>query len=392
MLSGKKSIDMKKNYVSVIFDRRKRVAVTGVGKVEIHIYFNRTERKYIPIKDCNLIAWRKYERSEELQQSILLYTQVIEQMEQHGEELTIANFEYHCGAFEDKDSKDKRNILNNPYGFIDFMRECIAKEKIARTTEKHKIGTIDAMIRFGRLARFDQLTPKNIAAFDEFLHKEADRKQCTIFSYHKIVKLYTKLAYQMGYILSDPYDHPLCHFDHGKYAERRPLSEEELVKIRSIDDLSSKEVKARDLFVFCAYTGLAYIDSQMFDYRTMTEEVLGTTYIDGRRIKTGNTYYTPILPPAMEVLKKYNYQLPKMSNQKVNDYLHIIESRLKMNKPLTTHVARHSFATLCLAYDIPIEDVARMMGHSNIRTTQIYAKILKKNIEKHAVALSCKIR
>ena len=115
----------------------------------------------------------------------------------------------------------------------------------------------------------------------------------------------------MGYISSDPYEHPLCHFDHGKYAERRPLSEAELLSIRNIENLSSKEVKARDLFVFCAYTGLAYIDSQMFDYRTMAEEVQGTMYIDGRRIKTGNTYYTPILPPAMEVLEKYNYELPK---------------------------------------------------------------------------------
>ena len=385
---------MRAETVTVVFDRKKTLAKTGIGKVDLCIYLSRTERKFITIYSCTARNWEKYQRSNELKMQVKMYQQVIERMKKKHEQMTIEIFNNYIGVptNKKKEELEMKKMSISVDGFLDFMRSCIAKEKLAHSTKKHKLGTIDAMIRFGLLSRFDQLTPKNIIAFDDFLREESDRKQCTIFSYHKIIKLYTKLAFQMGYIESDPYDHPLCHFDHGKYAERRPLSEEELIKIRSIDNLSSKEVKARDLFVFCAYTGLAYIDSQMFDYRTMTEEVLGTTYIDGRRIKTGNTYYTPILPPAMEVLKKYNYQLPKMSNQKVNDYLHIIESRLNMNKPLTTHVARHSFATLCLAYDIPIEDVARMMGHSNIRTTQIYAKILKKNIEKHAVALSCKIR
>lgn len=94
----------------------------------------------------------------------------------------------------------------------------------------------------------------------------------------------------------------------------------------------------------------------------------------------------------MEILKKYNYQLPHISNQKANDNLHLIQDKLNINKPLTTHVARHSFATLCLSYDIPIENVARMMGHSNIKTTQVYARILKTTIERHTEDLVKKIK
>ena len=94
----------------------------------------------------------------------------------------------------------------------------------------------------------------------------------------------------------------------------------------------------------------------------------------------------------MEVLKKYNNKLPHISNQKANDYLHLIEVICEIHKPLTTHVARHSFATLALSYDIPIEDVARMMGHTNIKTTQIYAKILKSTIERHAGNLASLIK
>lgn len=385
---------MKKEILTVVFDRKKTLAKTGEGKVEICIYFNRVERKFVTIKTCSEALWTRYKKSRELKKELQIYQEVIERMQKNREQMTIETLNSYMGLSTDRkqDDLELKRLSMSADGFIDFMRSCIAKEKLARSTEKHKYGTIEAIIRFGRLSRFNQLTPNNIVAFDDFLHGESDRKICTIFSYHKVVKVYTKLAFQFGYIPADPYDHPLCHFDHGKYAERKPLSEEELLKIRSLEHLTSKEEKVRDLFVFCAYTGLAYIDSQKFDFNTMTEEVNGTTYIDGRRVKTGNTYYTPILPPAMEVLEKYNYQLPHISNQKANDYLHVIESRCNLNKSLTTHVARHSFATLVLSYDIPIENVARMLGHSNIRTTQIYSKILKSTIERHTEALIAKIQ
>ena len=200
------------------------------------------------------------------------------------------------------------------------------------------------------------------------------------------------MAFQMGYISTDPYLHPLCHFDRGKSKERRPLTEEELVLLRDMEGLTLKEVHARDLFIFCAYTGLSYADSQVFDFDTMTEKLNDYTYIDGKRVKTGNTYFTPILPPAMEILEKYNFKLPHMSNQKANDFLHLLECRLPGNKPLTMHVARHSFATLALSYDIPIENVARMLGHSNIKTTQIYAHILHSTIARHTESFASRIR
>ena len=78
---------------------------------------------------------------------------------------------------------------------------------------------------------------------------------------------------------------------------------------------------------------------------------------------------------------KYNYKLPIISNQKLNDYLLLIETDLKIKKRVSCHVARHSFATLMLSYNVPIEKTARMLGHKDIKTTQIYGKILKKNVE-----------
>ena len=180
-------------------------------------------------------------------------------------------------------------------------------------------------------------------------------------------------------------------FPKGKCAERRPLSEDELVKIREAH-LSGKTEKARDLFIFAAYTGLSHCDTQAFDFKTMTEKVGNLYYIDGSRIKTGATFFTPILQPAMEILKKYDYKVPHISDQKTNDYLHILEEQLDINKPITFHVARHSFATMVLSHDVPIENLARMLGHTDIKTTQIYAKILKSTIERHSEGLSNNIK
>ena len=105
--------------------------------------------------------------------------------------------------------------------------------------------------------------------------------------------------------------------------------------------MPEKETKARDLFIFAAYTGLAYCDVMDFNFRIMTEQSGDMYFIDGSRLKTGTNFFTLILPPAMEVLQRYNYQLPKISNQKANDYLHIIESRLGINKSMTFHCSRH---------------------------------------------------
>ena len=142
------------------------------------------------------------------------------------------------------------------------------------------------------------------------------------------------------------------------------------------------------MFIFAAYTGLAFCDVMEFNFETMAEQRGDMYFIDGSRLKTGTNFFTPILPPAMDVLIRYDFKLPKISNQKANDYLHLIESRLGINKSMTFHVARHSFATLSLSHDVPIEKVARMLGHTDIKTTQIYAKILKTTVEKHAFNLS----
>jgi site-specific recombinase XerD len=187
----------------------------------------------------------------------------------------------------------------------------------------------------------------------------------------------------------DPYER--VKIKRGKSKERQPLTEEELNQLRTMK-LNQKLAQVRDLFIFSAYTGLAYCDVQIFDFDLMTEKSADIYYIDGQRLKTGIRFFTPILQPAMDVLKKYNFELPKISNQKGNDYLHVIQSMMGLNKSLTFHVARHSFATLALSHGVPLEDVARMLGHEDVHTTLIYAKILKNTIQQFSSVLQKSIQ
>jgi site-specific recombinase XerD len=240
---------------------------------------------------------------------------------------------------------------------------------------------------FGGMEKFKDLTPANVIKWDRFLH-DGTRTDNTIFGIHKKIHEYTKRLKDSEMIEKDPYAY--VNFPKGRCKERKPLNEDELLKIRQLV-LSPKLDRVRDLFVFSAYTGLSFIDVMDFNFDKDTIYQNGMYYIEGNRIKTGSCFYTPILNPAMEVLKKYDNKLPHISNQKANDYLHLIEEKAELKKPLTFHVARHSFATLALSHDVPIEDVAKMLGHHDIKTTQIYAKILHTSIERHSVELGHQI-
>ena len=119
---------MEKNYVTVVYDRRKRVNVTGMGKVELHIYFNRRERKYICVNECNPIAWRKYQKSDELANEISLYEKIIQRMIEDGEELNVRNFNTHLGvSVSEQERKKSMKSYSSSQSFLDFMKDCISK-------------------------------------------------------------------------------------------------------------------------------------------------------------------------------------------------------------------------------------------------------------------------
>lgn len=158
------------------------------------------------------------------------------------------------------------------------------------------------------------------------------------------------------------------------------LTEEEVEKIRTTDFHNESLNRVRDLFVFQAASGLSYTDMAKLVPTDYQQAPNGQYYIHDKRNKTGVFYTAVILDEGVEILKKYNFKLPILGNHKLNVYLKTIRDLCGIDKPIFSHVARHTYATRCLNRGIRLEVVAKLLGHSTTRITQHYAKLLKGNI------------
>ncbi len=186
-----------------------------------------------------------------------------------------------------------------------------------------------------------------------------------------------------------------------KEVERVFLVEEEL------EVMANKEIKferlalVRDIFLFSCYTGLAYIDVKQLSNLNINIGIDGFKWIFTNRQKTDTKSNIPLLPMAEEIITKYKDHpqcinqgklLPILSNQKMNAYLKELADMCGIQKELTFHIARHTFATsVTLTNGVPIESVSKMLGHKNLRTTQHYAKILDKKVSEDMQILRLKL-
>ena len=168
-----------------------------------------------------------------------------------------------------------------------------------------------------------------------------------------------------------------------------------LIKSRSIN--SNQIEIVRDLFLFSCYTGLAYSDAEKLTPDDITGES-GERWIKIRRNKTGQETVIMLLPKALEIIEKYKgvkkgKLLPYISNQRMNSYLKEIATLSGVKQELTTHIARHTFATtITLMNGVSLEVVQKMLGHSSIKTTEIYAKIVNERIRNEMSELREKIK
>ena len=179
------------------------------------------------------------------------------------------------------------------------------------------------------------------------------------------------------------------------------LTEEEIQKIYSKKFMNTRLEQVRDIFIFCCFTGLAYIDVQQLRLDHLGIGIDGNKWIFKNRQKTDTRSKIPLLPIAEELVKKYSEHpkcvnqdriLPVLSNQRMNSYLKEIGDVCGIQKEITFHMARHSFATsVTLTNGVPIETVSKMLGHKSLRTTQHYAKILDRKVSDDMELLKSKL-
>ena len=277
---------------------------------------------------------------------------------------------------------------------VNWIKSYIVTANVAKSTRKRYITVCNCLLDFGKMVRWDQLTVENIYAWDVWLRnrpipltenqklagvKEAHISNDSAYNYHKVLKAAITKAIQFDIIHSNPYERMRGVFKRDKRENVDYLTEEQMKKIIDLTPLpGSQAALARDLFIFQMYTGLGYADTQIFDINQY-REVDGRWRFIGERVKTGVPYVSMLLPPVVDMLKRNGWKVPKMNNQRYNQMLKVIGMIIGVER-LHSHMGRHSFATWMLSQGVKIENVSRMLGHTSVKQTERYAKVLATDI------------
>lgn len=277
---------------------------------------------------------------------------------------------------------------------IDWIKERAKLLSVSKSTRMKYFTLCNRMLEYGKITRWQDLSVEAIYNFDTWLHQQEvhlsenqlrrgmePRKMgdTGVSAYHKSLRAMLNRALKMGKIQANPYDRLRGEFKHRMRETTEYLTEGQMQKILDLTPVPGSNVDmARDLFIFQMYTGLAYVDTQKFD-ATKYKLVNGKWKFIGERVKTGVPYVSMLLPPVVEVLEKYGWSVPKMNNQKYNLMLKSIGMCIGVEQ-LHSHMGRHTFGTWMLAQGAKIENVSKMMGHTNITQTQRYAKVQAKEV------------
>ena len=218
-------------------------------------------------------------------------------------------------------------------------------------------------------------------------HRNIERN--TINKHHSRVRTVLNKAINEDLLVKSPYNKFKLK---DKKTKRDFLNAEELNQIKEHDLSDNPSIaKIRDFFLFSCYTGLRFNDAFTLKMDDIKEDDQGIKFISIKMHKTDDFVDIPLIEDVQEIIEKYNdhpdrevleFVLPRISNQKINFYLKILADSIGIKKTITHHVARHTFATQALNRGIPVEVVQKLMGHTDIQTTQIYAKMLTSTLVK----------
>jgi site-specific recombinase XerD len=260
------------------------------------------------------------------------------------------------------------------------------------TSEKHLTAFLQK--EYGKTdIEINQLDYAFITGFEFYLKAECKCSGVSAAKYIKHLKKIVNHCIANSWLTINPF---VNYKSTAKAKERTYLTQPELDSIANKKLSIERLQQVRDIFVFCCYTGLSYADVKKLKRSEIAIGMDGERWIFTSRQKTDTSSRIPILPVALEILDRYQDHpqcenkgllLPVLSNQKMNAYLKEIADLCDIVKHLTFHLARHTFATtVTLSNNVPIETVSKMLGHTNIKTTQHYAKVLDLKVS-HDMAL-----
>jgi len=286
--------------------------------------------------------------------------------------------------------------------FLDWYEEQLPLLGLKHGTLKHYKTTLTRLRACGIIRKWSDCTVANVERFDSWLHglkktlSDAEAKtgmtaarisDSGVYTYHKNLMAMFRRAVKFGKLKQSPYDSLKGEFKRGVKESVEYLTEEEVASFMNLHPMDgSTMAAARDLFVFQLYTGLAFSDAQRFDIRNYKKVAVSGKPGEyrwvsvGERVKTGVPFVSQLLPPVIDVLERYNWQVPKLQNGEYNQCLKALGLAAGIQTKMHSHLARHTFATWMLRNGVKIENLARMLGHRKIEQTMRYAKVVAQSV------------
>lgn len=298
-------------------------------------------------------------------------------------------------------TENHETLLNLFAKHNEDVKTLVGKSKSAATyqkyevTRKHLAKFIQSKYNLSDIA-LRSVSNMFINDFEVYLVSTAGCSHNTTAKFMQFFKRIILIARNNGLIAGDPFANYKIRL---KKVDRGYLTEEEINKILKKKFATQRLEHVRDIFIFSCFTGLAYIDVKNLTQDNVRTSFDGEMWIMTKRQKTDISVNVPLMKIPQMILDNYKGQLPNgmllpiLSNQKMNSYLKEIADICGIEKNLSFHVARHTFATtVTLSKGVSIESVSKMLGHTNIKTTQIYARITDNKISDDMAMLSVKIK
>lgn len=260
---------------------------------------------------------------------------------------------------------------------------------------RNRLHEFIATTKKARDILLSDVTPMFLNNFDSYIRTQYGVANNHAMKMMQKLRTVFRMAVENGWVQKNPFVNIKIHFDN---INRDFLTRQELVAIMQKELTVARMERIRDVFVFCCFTGLAHCDAANLTKENITTDDNGKIWLQTQRQKTDTTVNLPLMEIPRLILKKYENEnlhgklLPVLTNSCSNLYLKELGDVCGINKNITFHMARHTFATtVTLSNGVPIESVSKMLGHTNIRTTQIYAKVIKDKIAEDMARLVTRI-
>ena len=405
--------------ISLVFDHHKRTPKGEEGPVEIRVTVNRKPyyiNTGVRVREDRLVgnALRDVEykddagilrRTDDADVLNERLTAVVRLVEKEVNRCLDGQYPIDVAEIRRKvwDSASVKTCEDEPT-LVNWIRAMSDGADITLNTKLRYHTLCKRLLEYGKITKWGDLAPDNIYGWDVWLRQQevplsdGQRERgvkprkiqpVAVYNYHKLLKAMLNRAVMLGVIENNPYDRMKGAFKREANEKIEYLTEEQMNKLMDLTPVPGSQMEmAKDLFVFQMFTGLSYADTQTFDLsqyqkEIVRDEITGEETVRwkhiGERVKTGVPYVSMLLPPVVDVLERNGWRVPKMNNQRYNQMLKAIGMCIGVER-LHSHMGRHTFATWMLSNGARIENVSRMLGHTDIKMTQRYAKVLAEDV------------